>query len=159
MKRLFLLIAIFLSSTDYAQEIVTDAITVNGLRIGTRYTMRQMTDALGATPTEISEPAEEDAYPDAYELRYGKDRFGWVGGEFHDFTIRTSGYVVNGGIRIGDPITRIKELGGIAEYGTTQTKWVRWKPSTKGLYAMTSMTFYYNDYGKIYMISADIMDL
>lgn len=159
MKKLFLLIAICLFCACPAQDVATGAITVNGLRIGGRYTMRQMTDALGAAPAEISEPAEEDAYPDAYELRYGKDRFGWVGGEFHDFTIRTSGYVVNGGIRIGDPITRIKELGGIAEYGTTQTKWVRWRPSAKGIYAMTSMTFYYNDYGKIYMISADIMDL
>jgi len=93
-------------------RIITDAIAVNGLQTGEKYTLDEILDALGMEPTELRTPTPYDEYNEAYEIRYGKDRFSYIDGEFYGFTIWTRKYAVNNYIRIGDPISKIKVMGG-----------------------------------------------
>lgn len=155
MKKLFLLIAICLFCACLAQEIATGAITVNGLRIGGRYTMRQMTDALGAT-AQLKTPDKSDELENAYELRYGKDSFSYIDGEFCGFTLWSSNYAVNGSIRIGDSAAKLDCPAGAKTSGKSSdgTLWIEWTPSGPDANADTTVTFYFDLSGKLSCIRA-----
>lgn len=167
MKKLFYLI-IFLplmclwpTSLLRAQSpgIVKDAISVNGLRVGEKYTNAYFVSVLG-TPTKVDTPSKTDEYENAYTYYYGKDRFYLIGNEFYGFDLWTSAFAVNGLIRVGDNISKIDQLGGVKKSTqTTRVKVINWRPSNSGLYEWASIYFYYNEDSIITSIGAFINDL
>lgn len=138
-----------------AQPIVKNAISVNGLRVGSRYTQEQVVAALGQ-PSRIGLPQETDAYEDAYVFYYGRDKFYLIGGEFYGFDLWTDAFAVNGAIRVGDDVAEVEKLGG--ERGIRRDGTVNWRPSSEGLYVCTSVDFSVEN-GVVASIGAFIDDL
>lgn len=142
-----------------AQAIVKDAIVINGLQVGEKYTREQLVQALGV-PTKIQEPAEFDEYPNAYTYFYGKDYFHWIDGEFYGFALYSTAFQVNGLIRVGLPITKIDLLGGFKAYEkTARVQVISWTPSKEGLYQWLSLDCYYNTNNVITSIRCFIQDM
>jgi len=162
MKNILIPVLCIFTQAAYSQnnstDIIKDAIVVNNIQIGEKYRMADLLAAFGENPTEILKSTEENSFANAYEIRYGKDRFSYIEGEFYAFTIWTGNYAVNNYIRVGDHVSRIKDLGGIArcesgEYGNT----VDWRPSTEGIYGCTYISFTYDDKGIITVIDVPIL--
>ena len=159
-RRLFLPVLLAFALFASAQNtIVTDAITVNGLRVGERYTQEQFVEAFGM-PTKIESPSQFDEYSDAYIFYYGEDRFYRIDGIFYGFEIQTSEFLVNGTIRVGNFLPALNALGGIKKLVRTEINSLyNWRPTDKGIYEWLSVDFYFNAQSRISYISAFINDL
>lgn len=160
MKKILLLIAVFLLSVSVsAQTIVKDAISVNGLKVGERYTQEQFVQALG-TPTKIEPPSDDDEYPDAWTYWYGKDLFYLFEGEFYGFELWSPAFVVNGLLRVGDPVSKVDQLGGVKRNKKMNSyQIVKWRPRYGDLYDWLSLDLDYEADGIISYITAFIHDL
>lgn len=161
MKTKLFLITLFLlmlgAISLQAQPVVKDAISVNGLKIGTKYTQNVIFQALG-TPTEIIVPQEYDETPANFLYLYGRDRFEFTNGEFCNFHIVTGAFAVNGVLRVGALTSAINQLGGIKEPDSVNML-VRWRPSTYGIYGCTYLEVEYNKVGKVISLEGIIYDL
>lgn len=160
MSKLLLFLAMAFASIPGAglsQSVVKNAIVVNGLQVGEKYTREQFVQALG-TPTKIEPPQETDAYENAYTFYYGKDRFYWIDGQFHGFDLRTPAFFVNGLLRVGESTRKIDSLGGVKEYGKTPGV-LYWRPTKNGLYQWLSLDCYYNADNVMTSILCFIQDL
>lgn len=156
---LIFLCSLFFASAALAQTIVKDAIVVNGLQVGERYTQEQIVKALG-TPSKIVSPSETDEYPNVYTFYYNQDRFYLIDGKLYGFELRTSAFVVNGSIRIGDAVSKVNQLGGCIEKRSTALyPLINWRPTKEGLYEWTSVSFYYNKHNVIDLIDAFVDNL
>ena len=105
----------FIARAQYGNVGISD-IGVKGLRVGGKYTKNQVITAMGGHPTKYftftndkSVGINESYIYDSSSLYFVED------GILVDFVIKTNTYPVfeqyNGGIRVGDPITKINQLG------------------------------------------------
>jgi len=168
MKNLFstFIISIMFVATSAAQNIVTDAISINGLEVGTKYTRSKMYMSLKGYPNKMKIPNEYDEYPNVYIFYYGQDYFHWIDGEFYGFRLVTSRFSLNNHIRVGDNAEKINDLGGIQELidnpwsdGRLYPKVIYWRPSYEGLFGITYVTFHIDENDKITLISSFILDI
>lgn len=142
-----------------AQSPVKDAITVEGLIVGNHYSEQQIIEALGQ-PTKADLPSEDDVYLNAYTYHYGKDRVYRIDGELYGFDLRTSKFLINGLIKVGDNISKVDLLGGIKKVKDLgDTRLVEWRPAEGDLYDWLSVCFYYDENDVIVFAVAFINDL
>lgn len=142
-----------------AQTIIKDAITINNLKVGERYSQEQFVQAFG-NPTKIRVPDKFDEYANLFYYQYGKDLLYWIDGEFYGFELCTPTFTVNGLVRVGDAIAVVDQLEGVKRYEKTdRVRLVNWRPEKGGLYDWLSVDFYYDEKGIITKILAFINDL
>ncbi len=164
-KLLFITFALLiLCGCSSRPQIVKDAISVNGLQIGEKYTPQQLIAALG-TPDKIISPQDETEFPNARTYKYtGEtgvfDTFSTDNGVFYSCILKNSKFVINNHIRVGDRISKIDDLEGVKQLGQTDgLQYIDWRPSKEGLYNCTSVTFYYNSRQIITRIDVMIFDM
>ena len=145
--------ALAIAFNSIAQE--KTKVVVNGLQICDMYTRAQMYEALGGTPDKIEANIEE---PGSFSFYYGKDMFYWRyegldaykdGIDHHCFGgchIYTDRYVVFDSIRVGDPIEKLKTLGGILkDYCDEGGCTIRWRQSNAPEFAFIVVEFDYKE--------------
>lgn len=125
MRKLLFVFAVLFYNAVFAQNVKVE---VNGLYVGVKYSKEQIFQAFGAQPTKIRDPQPMDEEPNTYIFYFGEDVVEWVDGFIDRFVLTTSKYSFNDIIQVGDSISKIAELGGIATYDNENE--VYWKPTT-----------------------------
>lgn len=151
------------TSAQYAPK--TDGAYINGLKVGDKCTMAQLINVFGK-PDKIEHDIE---YPDLNILYYGKDVLYWYcidnkGGKFHGGEWTTNKYNFCGTVKVGDSISNIEKLRGIANKYVGGSEFyagvIYWKPNYpdpyKGKWEWLRVRFFYNNNGKIVRISVEI---
>lgn len=145
-----------------AGPVVRDAISVNGLQVGEKYTLQEVVRALEGQPTKADGPIN-DVYEEEYVIYYGQNRFYLNNGSFYGFDLYNADFALNGVVCVGDSIDQIRLLGGIiTTLGSDRMDEIRsvyWRPSQEGIYRWASVHFYYNRDNRITYIGAYIDDL
>ena len=119
-------------------------IRINGLEIGKFYTREQYLEALGGQPHRESDdayhfliyqttmalaPAADPELSDIKKAETKYDLFGysaWQGYEgfsFDSFFIHSDKYAINDYVRVGDPVSKVRDMGG-----TVMDKYLYWAP-------------------------------
>ena len=160
-----------------AQEYDFSKITVNGLELDKSYSRSQIIQALGEPDTEdnviyhyfcySSEVLSHEEPSDDSSLGRGEkrtrileDEFGlsalsfspdW---KFSVFMLESDRFAVNGYVRVGDHISKVRDMGGAVRNFSDEDGGGRlyWKPGTKPLtdeYLLYYPAFYYDKDGTI----------
>ena len=126
------------------------AIRINGLEIGKFYTREQYLEALGGQPyresddayhfltyktTMVFAPAADPELSDIRKAETKYDLFGysaWQGYEgfsFDSFFIHSDKYAINDYVRVGDPISKVRDMGGtVMDVNYDGYKYLYWAP-------------------------------
>lgn len=134
----------------YAQDegcIVKGAVTLDGLQVGSAYTIRQILETFGEHPTLIRYPSVWDEVQDAYTLYFGINRIECAEGAFFGFCIISPAYLVNNHIRVGDPIGKIDALGG--KWDRTDANRIQWQTGNPQTDDWLWVVFTHDDSGYI----------
>lgn len=163
-SKIFLQFIIYLISTSTLttsalaqQTIKTDGAYVNELKVGSKYTEKQIFDALGGNPTKIEVDTE---YPDLYIYYYDGDTFYRKGDVFFGCELQSNRFSFANMVKTGNDISVIDNLHGVSTDKKIDSQYyegaVYWKPATSDIYGWEwlNVIFYYDKNNKIVSITA-----
>jgi len=112
-KTLFLIAALFISATLFAQH---DTIRVNGLILGGSYTETQIIDSLGVPSTIVeNDPDFEGWRTFLYQDNTTGDNneFLFIDGSLQSFAIRGKDFKLNNFLEVGMDVSAVSQMGGV----------------------------------------------
>ena len=141
---------IFTIAAQDTQQYDFSAVRINGLEIGKFYTREQYLEALGGQPHRESDdayhfliyqttmalaPAADPELSDIKKAETKYDLFGysaWQGYEgfyFASFFIHSDKYAINDYVRVGDPVSKVRDMGGtVMDVNYDGYKYLYWAP-------------------------------
>ena len=141
---------IFTIAAQDTQQYDFSAVRINGLEIGKFYTREQYLEALGGQPHRESDdayhfliyqttmalaPAADPELSDIKKAETKYDLFGysaWQGYEgfyFASFFIHSDKYAINDYVRVGDPVSKVRDMGGtVRDVNYDGYKYLYWAP-------------------------------
>ena len=161
------------------QQYDFSSVCINGLELNRYYTREQLIDALGVPDEEddvvysyfvynstmIMAPASGDfSLSDVRAAMKVSDEFGFGGiygqdsVKFCVFTLNSDRFAVNGYVRMGDPVSKVRDMGGTVRdvKNADGSGTLYWTPSLLAFiedgYLAYCPAFYYNKNGIITMI-------
>ena len=141
---------ILTTAAQDTQQYDFSSVCINGLEIGKFYTREQYLEALGGQPHRESDdayhfliyqttmalaPAADPELSDIKKAETKYDLFGysaWQGYEgfyFASFFIHSDKYAINDYVRVGDPVSKVRDMGGtVRDVNYDGYKYLYWAP-------------------------------